>query len=234
MRSGFVTVAAGAILAFLGVIGNPENLWTWIAAIFFLTVILVLEVVNHRREINKSHPLGMNYKHILRRTLNLIADLSNLTGREFDLWVVDLYLRPNSKTMWGRTYAHKLELSLHIALTDVGVVNSVIELKDNLFGRCFTDRRSELWWDVDLAPSSEENSWVRLADGDNAQIRKEYGIMSVNPVVNDLGRDCLGLLVVHASRDAETVTKVLGTLRERKGKRQIAAACVDIHGFLRP
>ena len=60
-----------------------------------------------------------------------------------------------------------------------------------------------------------------------------YGVISVNPVVDNLGQECRGLLVVHAKRDAEIVTKVLGALQQPEGKRRMAAACVDLHGYLR-
>ena len=51
--------------------------------------------------------------------------------------------------------------------------------------------------------------------------------------LRNLGRDCRGLLVIHAKRDAEIVTKALGALTEPEGKRRIATACVDIHNHLR-
>ena len=231
MRGRPVKVVPTAILGFLGVIGSSNRSWMLILASVCVGATVLLEIINYRWERSKSNRLGRSYEIVLGRVLNLIADLSDLTARQFDLWVVDLYL-PQRSSIFSQTYVRKLELSLHIALTDVRLVRNKIKLDHEFFGRCFTERRSELWWDVMLAPSSEKNRWEGLDRSDNEQIRTEYGVISVNPVVDNLGGDCCGLLVVHAMRDAEVVTKVLGALTHSEGQRRMAAACVDIHNYL--
>ena len=233
MLTRSIRVVATVALAFLGVIGNPDQYWVWIVASLCVVVIMVIEIVNYRRTQHGENRLGRSYEAILGRVLNLIADLSDLTAREFDLWVVDLYLPSHPSAMSLQTRIRKLELSLHIALTDVRSVRSEIDLERQFFGRCFTERQSDIWWDIALAPTTEENRWGGLDCRDNDNIRTEYGVVSVNPVVNALGRDCRGLLMVHARGDAEAVTKVLSALRQSEGKRRIAAACFDIHNYLR-
>lgn len=233
MLSRSIRVVATVALAFLGVIGNPDQLWVWIVASLCVVIILLFEIMSYRRTQHGENRLGRNYEAILGKVLSLIADLSDLTAREFDLWVVDLYLPSHPSTMSLQTRIRKLELSLHIALTDVRTVRSEIDLDHQFFGRCFTECRSDIWWDVALTPTTEENRWGGLDCGDNHNIRTEYGVVSVNPVVNHLGRDCRGLLMVHARQDPETVTKVLSALRQSEGKRRIAAACIDIHNHLR-
>ena len=226
-----IKVVATVILGFLGVIGSLGWPWAWILALGCCVVIVSHELIFYRWEWSRSNRLGRSHGIILDRVLTLIADLSDLTAREFDLWVVDLYL-PQRSSILSRKHLHKLDLSLHIALTDVRNVSNKIDLDHKLFGPCFNEHRSELWWDVALAPSSEENQWERLDDSNNDQIRKVYGVISVNPVIDNLRENCRGLLVVHAARDPEIVTKVLGALTYPEGKRRVAAACVDIHNYL--
>ena len=205
-------VVATVVLALLGVIGNRDKLWVWIVAALCAVVIVWLEVSAWRQD----NRLQQDYETLLSRILRLIADLSDLTAREFDLWVVDLYL----------------PRKIHVTLTDVGIVPGKIKLKDS-FGRCFIDRRARLWWDVRFAPASEENYAVHLDRVDNTVVAANYGVANVYPVVNQVGNDCRVLLVVHAKRDAEIVTKVLGALQQTEGRRRIAAACLDIHSHLR-
>lgn len=226
MRARNITVLATATLGFLGVIGNPDQIWVWILA-FICAFVIVW------KNWSKSNRLGQSYGFVLGRVLSLIADLSSLAGSRFDLWAVDLYLPRNSFTVFPPTRICKLELALHIALTDVRTVPNKIEIDHVFFGRCFTEGRSALWWNPTLAPTSEENGWERLDDSDNNQIRTEYGVISINPVIDNLREDCRGLLVIHAARDAEIVTKVLSVLTQPEGKRRVAAACVDIHNYLR-
>ena len=224
-------VLASVILAFLGVVGSPDSLWVWILASGCVGVVVVLVIKNHRRQTSRIL-VGRNYGIVLSRIVRLIADLSDLSAREFDLWVVDLYLPKKHPSRFKKGRSRDLELSLHIALTDVRSVPDKIDLSNGLFGHCYDERRPELWWDIALAPASEENHWNQLESGENEQMRTDYGVASVNPVVDNLGRNCTGLLVVHAMRDAEVVTKVLSALRHSEGRRRIAAACVDIHGHL--
>ncbi len=220
------TLLATVILGFLGVIGNPDQIWIWILAILCAFVIIW-------KSWSKTNRLGQNYGTVLERVLRLIADLSSLAGSRFDLWVVDLYLPRNSFTVFPPTRVCRLELALHIALTDVRTVPNRIELDHVVFGRCFTESRSAIWWDTKLAPTSEENLWELIDDSDNDHIRTEYGVIRINPVIDNLREDCRGLLVIHAAHDAEIVTKVLSVLTRSEGKRRVAAACVDIHNYLR-
>ena len=228
-----ITVITAAALTYLGVIATHEEIWVRVLASVFFVIIFLLELFSYRRERAKLNRLGVNHEFVLGRVMRLIADLSNLAARGFDLWVVDLYLPRRSFCCFPPRRVCKLELSLHIALTDVREVPSKIELDHVLFGRCFLERSSDLWWDGTLAPSSKENRWDQLDEGDNDKIRSVYGVISANPVIDNLREDCCGLLVVHAKQDPEVVTKVLSALTEPEGKRRIAAACVDIHNELK-
>ena len=227
-----VAVVAAVVLALLGVIGNPSRPWVWILAVGCALAVVLFEIMAWRHEVDTEGRLGQNYEIVLSRVLNLISDLSDLTAREFDLWVVDLYLAPRSFTRIRGDHVNELTLAMHVTLSDVRAVPNRIRL-DNFFGACFSRNRPKLWWDIELAESSDENSWGRLDGYYNRKMAESYGVISVNPVVDNLGRECRGLLVVHAKRDAEIVTKVLGALQQPEGRRRMAAACLDIHGHLR-
>ena len=227
-----VVVVATVVLALLGVIGNPNRPWVWILAVACALVVALFEIMAWRQEAGAGSHLGQNYEMVLSRVLTLISDLSDLTAREFDLWVVDLYLPRQAFAWFRRDRVGELELSMHVTLTDVRIVPSRIE-PCHFFGRCFADSQPKLWWDIRLEPSSGENSWQSLNGGDNNKMAESYGVVSVNPIIDNLGRECRGLLVVHAKRDPEIVTKVLGVLQQPEGRRRMAAACLDIHGHLR-
>lgn len=226
-----IKVVATAALAFLGVIGSPETIWIWILASVCFGGIILLEVNAYKWEQNRPSRLGSNYEIVLGKVLSLIADLSELTGGDLGLWVVDLYL-PGVDTNSSQMRDRKLKLSLHIALKDVRTVPNEIELSHGFFGCCFEERRPKLWWDVTLAPSNEENSWDQLDESQNEKFRKDFGIISVNPVADNLRENSSGLLVIHAMRDEIAVRKVLGALTSQKGKRRISVACVDIYNLM--
>ena len=223
------SVAATAGLAIAGLVGNSDRPWIWILgfAIFMVTH----EFVNFRRERNISNRLGRKYEIVQRRMLRLISDLSDLTAREFDLWVIDLYLPPSSFTPSARPHvAFELTRELSLALTDARAVPPDIRSDHALFGRCFGESCSGLWWDVGLKMSSSGNNlWDTFHETVNSQLQKTYGVISVNPVVDDLGKNCRGLLVVHTNRDPVIATKALGVLTEPQGIRRLAEACHDIH-----
>ena len=193
--------------------------------------VVLLEIVAWRHDVSAKNRLRRTFEVGLSRVLSLISDLSDLTAREFDLWVVDLYLPQQSFVWFLRRDVLDLELSMHITLTDVRVVPSRIE-RNHFFGQCFIDGQPRLWWNTDFASSSNENYWHNLSDLDNRIMAERYGVASVNPVVDNLGKECSGLLVVHAKGDEEVVTKVLGALQQSEGRRRMAAACLDIHGHL--
>ena len=233
MLGRFIIVIASGVLAYLGVIGIREQRWVWIVATACFLAVVFFAVMDYRREKRSFTRFGRGYEIILSRVLSLIADLADLTAGEFGLWVIDLYLPTHTAVFRRKGRVRKLVLSLHIALTDIEVVQNEIETGHQLFGRCFSDPRSGIWWDIELAPLSEENLRQRLDEKVNDQLKAQYGIVSVNPVVDNLGRDCRGILVIHAKRDAEAVIKALGALTQSEGKRRIAIACVDIHNHLR-
>ena len=230
--SSSLAVVATVTLAFLGVIGSPDQELVWVIASVCAVVVVLVEVVRRRQEKKMSNRLGKRYEEIVGSVLHLIADLADLTAHEFGLWVIDLYVPRTSFIASRRACTTRLERSLSIALTDVRTVPGEFALGHPLFGCCFTTIRPRLWWNIHLKESSDDNEWCKLDEADNNQLRRSYGAVSANPVSNRLGMDCRGLLVIHAGDDAEIVTKVLGALRAPEGQRRVTAACRHIHGQL--
>ena len=231
-RSRLISVVSTVTLALLGVIGNRDRLWVWILAIVCASALIFFEIIRLRQERNIASQLSNNYEIISGSVLRLIADLSDLTAREFGLWVVDLYLPTQSFSLSRHKRIRKLKRSLSLALTDVRTVPGEFNMDHRFFGPCFTDSLPKIWWNVDLAPTEEDNDWHKLNDAENNQLSEWYGVVSVNPVSNYLGTDCRGLLVIHVEIDAEIVTKVIGALRQPEGKRRVRAACREIHSQL--
>ena len=229
-----IVVVATLGLTILG--WMPDRSWVLILAL--AGFIIAHEIVNWLRERRPARLLDQNYPVINDRALRLLSDLANLTANGFDLWMLDLYLPPKTGTLFAYSQkVRRLDRSLSVSLTDVRTVPLEIRSDHQLFGPCFEKGGPKLWWDTDLAGSSNknsnENSWHEINEAVNVELQQTYGVISVNPVVNSLGKDCLGLLVVHAKRDPEIVTKVLGALKESEGQRRLAAACHDIHSQMR-
>lgn len=233
---GRVTLSAATVgLAIASLFEASERPWMWIYAL--ASFIILHAIVSWSRERRLSNRLGYNYEDIQGRLLHLISDLSDLTAREFDLWMVDLYLIRSSITLSIRPpffFKQTLVRELSLALTDVRAVPLKVELDHGLFGPCFTQRQTGLWWDVDLTQMhiGDGNLWHKFEDQINGKLRETYGAVSVNPVADVLGRHCLGLLVVHTKRDLEVATKALGALAQPEGMRRLAGACRDVHSQL--
>ena len=100
-----VAVAATAVLALLGVIGNPNRPLVWVLAAVCALVVVLIELVRWRQDGIISNSLGKRYEEIVASVWRLIADLSDLTGRRFDLWVVDLYL-PRTSFSFAPSWAY--------------------------------------------------------------------------------------------------------------------------------
>ena len=210
-------------------IGNSNLPWPWI--LFFAVTIVVHEIGTYLRERRSSNRLGLQSETVHRRVLRLIADLAELAGARFDLWVVDIYLpRPSLFFPKGRRSVGKLVRELSLGLTDFRDVPLKVAANRGLFGGSFTESSRQLWWNSELAPSSSgENQWDKLSEVENNELRGNYGAISVNPIVDHLRRKCIGLLVIHVKPIAEIATTAVGVFTASAGERRLVEACNDIH-----
>ena len=103
------------------------------------------------------------------------------------------------------------------------------------FGACFKGAKNGLWADPMLVGSIDsgvENRFSDLPEKTNAELRRAFGVVMTYPLVDGLGRDCRGILVVHAARESEVATKVMGALIEREGMRRLDGCRHDIHSLI--
>ncbi len=227
-------VLAVVVLGVLGVVASGNSVGMGVAAGLCGVAVVVLEVGSARWEGRSANPLGAKHDAVLGRAMTLIADLAQLAGREYDLWVVDLYLPKYELLAWSPSRSGTLGLAVHLALTDTRSVPNQLDVDDSLIGSVFSECRPAHWWDETLASSADENRWWGLDEKSRERFRdEEYGVMSAFPVVSSLGTDCCGVLVVHVRRDVEAATKALSVLRQEEGKRRVAAACRDMFNQLR-
>ena len=229
-----IVVIATVGLTVLNFVAKQDRPWFWFLVIVLAVFIVIHESFNWLRDQRLEKRFDQNYQIIQERVLRLIADLANLTGNNFGLWMIDLYL-PLETTATSDHFRNvsKLDRSLSVSLMDVRTVPLEIRIDHELFGVCFSQSNKKLWWDIDLANTTEENVWHVISDEVNTELRSIYGVISVNPIVDRLGKNCRGLLVVHAKRDPVAVTTVVGALKEEEGERRLDAACQDIHNQIR-
>lgn len=76
----------------------------------------------------------------------------------------------------------------------------------------------------------------RNADPDaassNARLAAVYGALSVAPLVDQLGKKCVGVLVVHVAPEPDRALRALGALTTPEGRRRLNNACVEMNGLL--
>ena len=215
---------AAVMLAIIPVTSKAPRWWLLIALGGF---IVLSEVFSTRIENVRSTRI----QKIQRRALRVIADLASVAGERYDFWVVDIYLPGWS---WSRSKGIRRELkrTLSLTLTDVQNVPTEVSIAEaNPLARCYRTRQQLLWADSKLnaAPSAEDSC---LSSEHNDQLSGTYGAVSVNPLVNETGHNCRGILLVHTKPDPELVTTAFGILNSSLGRRHVAEACHDIHGDL--
>ena len=231
-------VATVALTVVLSAIDKPKlAVWGPLAA-----YIVLQEIIQLAAEYRRGGRLRGN-EHVQRRILRLITDLAELCGRKFHFWVIDIYLprrfvadglRGAVKFVQhlGRKSPAPLKFvrELSFSLEDVRKIPRSVAGDHHLFGRSYC-RRERLVWHmgtiVDL-PSGE----VRRGDPPELEVtelRRLYGAISINPIVNGLGSDCRGLLVVHVSPDVEYSTTAAGVFSQDTGQRRLSDACNDLY-----
>ena len=188
--------------------------------------IFASEFVSARVDKSRSRTM----QSIQQRALSVIADLASATASPHDLFVVDVYL-PELAWTPSRGIRKRLVRALSLTLTDVQRVPPDIELSDSSqLARCYSEVQELTWWDPAFKPVLEGDE----ADSPEVHddLRNTYGAVSVNPIVNNTGHDCRGILVVHTKPDPELVTKAVGVLKSSRGRRHISESCHVIHGHL--
>ena len=227
-------ILAVVVLAVLGVVASGSSVGMGVLAGLCGVAVVGFEVWGARWEERSANPLGAKHEAVLGRAVSLIADLADLAGKEYDLWVVDLYLPKYALFARSSARSGTLGLAVHLALTDTRTVPSQLQVHGSLIGSVFLERRPAHWWDETLASAAGENRWCGLDEKARRRFQEEeYGVISAFPVLSSVGTDCCGVLVVHVKRDPEAAAKALSVLRQEEGKRRVAAAGRDMFNQLR-
>ena len=241
--AGLATLA----LIILGLTGDTDKPWSWaqpfhesrpwLEILILASFLVVHLIVSTWRSNQQSRRLAGSREAIQRNVLHLVSDLSGLAGKEYDLWMVDLYLARKVLTIRSRMpflFATVLQRSLSAALKDVREVRSQIDSTDPLFGRSFVEAKIALWWDQDLALTQvAARNWAEeLNPLSNEELRTNYGVIKIGPIVDELGGKCKGILVVHCGRDTESAMKGLGVLAQEEASRHLSRTCENIHAQL--
>lgn len=225
------TVGLTILSVRLTVLSISEEPRPWFILAWFLAGFIVLhEVVQYVRD-NRSSLRG---KEMQDRMLRLIADLSELAGGRYDIWVTDIYI-PKYDAMRLNFRVVTLVRELTMALKNVREIPREVDAGNPLFGDSFRQKERRFWWDKDVVQieSDVSNQWCKLTSQENRKLSRRYGAISINPIVDSLRSDCRGLLVVHVARDPEISTTAAGVFSQEGGQLRLSEACNDIHGVLR-
>ncbi len=232
---GPVTLSmATVILAVSSLVDSGDRPWPWIvgSAIFIVLHTSIATV----RNLNIVRRLGRHYDRVQSRSVQIVSDLGQLTADQFDLWMVDLYL-PRSRPRISRRrpfvyLERELSRQLSVSLVDARPQPPSVDSRSGPHGLCFTSRRPQIWYDEDTLGSSPDNLWSTFNPSNNEQLAKTYGVLGVSPIVDQLGNNCVGVLVVHVEPEPDKALRALGALTSPEGRRRLNNACVELNGLL--
>lgn len=232
---GPVTLAVATVtLAIVSAVGGSKRPWPWI--IGSAGFIILHTVVNSIRNRNIARRLGNDYERIQRRAVQVVSDLGQLAADNFDLWMIDLYL-PRWRYSWKRgwpflTRQRELSRQLSVSLIDARPQPPTLDAGAGPHGRCFSEAAPLIWFNQHEDSAAPDNAWSSFDEQTNIRLSEVYGALSVSPLVDQLGKNCLGVLAVHVESDPDKTVKALGALRSTEGKRRINNACVELNGLL--
>ena len=150
--------------------------------------------------------------------------------------MVDIYLlRRNWSFVMRRPFIKRqriLSRQLSVSLIDARHQPTSLDLFSGPHGKCFLEAQPLLWFDQTTHRSSRDNAWDIFEDELSGELKKKYGVLNVSPLVDQLGRECIGVLAIHVGPERNAALKALGALNSQKGRLRVSNACIDLHGFL--
>ena len=211
--------AVAAVGLTIGTVADQDPLWWWLVPLG--AFIVASESVSGWRD-RRRDAIG---QVVDRRVVRAMADLGALSGDNYDFWVIEVYLSQRTWTPTGPKTT--LVRQLPLALTDVQPLPAQVPASgDGALATSFKDRKPAVWWNLHLGPALTDNdAYTTQFDHDH---RTAYGAISVTPLADSAGRNCLGVLVVQAKPDPIHVTAAVGVFRSPEGRRRIFETCQDI------
>lgn len=237
----YTITVAGAALAVISLLSDDNRPWYLIIAI--VCFIAVHSAVGFATDRSIVRRLGRKYDSVQRRTLQLVADLGELVGGQFDLWMVDLYLVRRDCLVSRRSpflvLRRQLSRELSVSLVEVSTQPAVLDVGSELHGKCIESKETIVWYDEEFlgVPDDESersvaNEWRFLPQLRNEEIGDTYGLVTLSPVMDHLGKGCVGVLVVHIKPERDKALRARGALLSAEGRRRVHNAGVDLHGLL--
>ncbi len=232
---GKVTLALATVaLAVAGVLGANRPPWLWVV-IGTAAFIITHTIVTASRDSSIVRRLGRDYDRVQHCALQIVSDLGQLVGDQYDLWMIDLYL-PDWRWRWSKSppflkREQQLSRQLSVSLVDARPQPPIVDLAEGPHGESFSTARMLIWFDSKLQVDPT-NAWKRYDETTNAGLSQVYGVLVVAPLVDQLGKNCVGVLAVHVKPERNVVLKALGALRADEGQRRIHNACVELNGLL--
>lgn len=222
------------VLAVASAVGGENRPWAWI--IGSAGFIVIHTTVSASRERSIVRRLGRNYDQVQRRAVLVISDLGQLSGDQFGLWMVDVYL---SKIHWAFTARapfllreRVLSREISVSLVDARSQPPLLDKQAGPHGKCFHENKSLLWINEKIHGKTPDNAWAAMEPSTNEELSESYGVLNVSPLVDQLGRGCVGVLAIHVKPEGEVILKALGALRSPHGLHRINRACVELQGLL--
>lgn len=239
---GPITATAATVgLAVLGFSDGDNRPWPLIACI--ASFLVLHSLINSVARRNLVARLGGRYADLQRRALQLVADLSSLGKNQYDLWMVDLYLHRRGYHWTPRwpflVRRRELSRELSVSLLEVSDEPTEVNLDTGIYATCFELSRSLYWFNEDeLGTSggtvsiSDRNLWRSLSEQENSEAASRYGLLSAAPIVNQLGKKCIGVLAVHVKPERHKSFEAHSVITSEEGRRDMHNACVELHGLL--
>ena len=225
-------LGAAVLILTIASVATSNGRWLWIvpAAVF----VFAHTIVRTRREQSVTERLGRDYDRIQHRVLRMVADLADLAGEKYELWMVDLYLPVNSwkgkRERWWIRRETELSRELSVSLLDTRPQPTTVSLSHTPHGDCYTKSDRLLWCSREI-DTGHPPVGVRAVSFSDA-LESSYGILLLAPLVDQLGKHCRGVMAVHVAPEAEAALQARGALTSTRGLRSVQDACTEINGFL--
>lgn len=232
---GKVTLAtATMVLAVAGLVGGETRPWPWI--IGSAGFVVLHTAVNAARDRNIVRRLGREYDRVQRRAVQVVSDLGQIAGNQFGLWMVDLYLCESNWSLSMRPpfilRQRVLSRQLSVSLIEARHPPPSTDLQSGVHGLCYREAKPLLWANEAVYGETPDNAWTAMEPLTNDDLSESYGVLNVSPLIDQVGRECIGVLAIHVEPEREIIHKALGTLRTPEGRHRIKNACVELHGLL--
>lgn len=226
---GKVTLAIATVLL---AIACTVMLWPLI--IGSAAFLIVHTIVNTAHDKNIVRRLGKNYDRVQRRVTQLLSDLGQLS--RFDIWMIDIYL-----PVWRWSFSQKplflnrnrvLSRQLSVSLIDSLHQPPLVDSSSGPYLQSFEETRPLFWFDKEQHEDHPAEASLAFYGMEKPDLRNTYGVLSVFPLVDQLNKNCTGILAIHVKPEQDTTLTALGVLQTEQGRYRISNACVELNGLL--